>query len=155
MSILRYQSLVRPSEYVTSGRTRMILSEFNGLRGKIFLYHKGYFKNNRVVKFSEVKPCYFLYFFKTVNESIPMYEKISGSFRNIKVVLEKFLDSHKGFRIKKFKRIIFEHFREEHFAQRCRKLIYEPSYSEVFIAHNIALSIEKFSDRYCRLRFLL
>ena len=52
-------------------------SEFCGLVGEIFLYHKSNLKGNRVIKLAEIESCELSDLLKTVNESVAVYEKLS------------------------------------------------------------------------------
>jgi hypothetical protein len=51
--------------------------KFSRLAGKIFLNHKSYLEGYRMVKLTKVKTCELSYFFKSVNESVSVNEKLS------------------------------------------------------------------------------
>ena len=52
-------------------------SELDGLAGKIFLYHKRNLEGYRVIKFTQIKTGQLADLFKSVNESVSVYEKLT------------------------------------------------------------------------------
>ena len=54
-----------------------IFSELCGFAGEVFLYHKRYLKGDCVIEFAKVEPRELSYLFKTVNQSVAVYEELS------------------------------------------------------------------------------
>ena len=48
-----------------------------------------------MLELAEVEACDLADLLKSVNESVSMYEELSGGFRNVQIVLEEALNGHK------------------------------------------------------------
>ena len=131
-----------------------VKSVFNGVGGKIFLYHESNLKNNSVVKFPKVEPGELFDFFKAVNKSVPVYEKLAAGFGNVEVVFKEFLNSEKGLLVKALDGPFFEYLFEEHLAKSGGKLIDKSCDAEVVVAHDSLVGVENLSDLKGDLRFL-
>ena len=108
-----------------------------------------------MVEFTQVETGELADLFKTVHESISVYEEFSGGFGNVEVVFEEALDGHEGFAVERIEGTVLENFLQEHFAEGGRKLIDETADAEVFVADDVLFGVEDLADFDRNLRFLV
>ena len=66
------------------------------------LDHQCDLEDNGMVEFPQVQTSQLLDLFQTVHQCVPVYKQLSGSFRNIQVVLEELLNGKQRFMIQRF-----------------------------------------------------
>ena len=95
--------------------------------------HHRNLKDNRLVKFPQVKSRKLVDFLQPVHKRIPMYKQLARRFRYIQVIFKKFVYGKDCFRIKQGYISLFEYLLQKQFAKLYRQLINQTSYSEVVI----------------------
>ena len=63
-----------------------------------------------MVKLTQVKSCYLLYLFKSVDQSVAVNKQLSRSLRNIEVIFKEALNCKQGFLVEAFNRAALENF---------------------------------------------
>ena len=63
-----------------------------------------------MVKLTQVKSCYLLYLFKSVDQSVAVNKQLSRSLRNIEVIFKETLNCEQGFLVEAFNRAALENF---------------------------------------------
>ena len=112
------------------------------LASEILLDHKRYLEGDSVLEFTKVKSCDLADLFKSVYESISMYEKLSGGFGNVKIVIEEALNCHQSLTVERFEASLLENLLKEHFAKSGGKLVDKSADSEVLVADDVLLSLK-------------
>ena len=75
-----------------------------------------------MIKFTQIQASELFNFFQTVYQSVPVYEKLSGSFRYIQVILEELLNSKQRFMIQRFNAAALKHLVQERYLTQIKQL---------------------------------
>ena len=110
-----------------------LLLKFSRLAGKILLNHKRNLEGYRVIKLAKIKAGELSYLLKSVYEGVTVYEELSRSLGNVKVVLEEALYCHEGLVVERLKRSLLEYLGEEHLAKGGRKLVNKSAVSSIYM----------------------
>ena len=98
-------------------------SELRRIRREVLLDHQCDLEDNGMVKFPQVQTSQLLDLFQTVHQCVPVYKQLSGSFRNIQVVLKEALDGEQRFGVQAVDAVLLEDFLQEGIAQGGGQLV--------------------------------
>ena len=115
-------------------------SELRRIRREVLLDHQCDLEDNGMVEFPQVQTSQLLDLFQTVHQCVPVYKQLSGSFRNIQVVLEELLNGKQRFMIQRFNAAPLEYLVKKCFTQRGRQVIDQAGNAQILIVLSMICS---------------
>ena len=95
-----------------------------------------------MVKLTQIQTGKLLDFLQAIHQGITMDKELSGSFRNIQIVLKELIDGEQCFLIQAVNGILLENFRQVDLAQGGGQLIDQTANTQPLIVDDTLFSIE-------------
>ena len=96
-----------------SGTIKKSQSILCGACVEVLLDHKSYLEHDSVLEFAQVKTGELLDLFKSVHQSVAVYEQLTRGLGNVEVVFEEALDGEQGLLIEALDGTALEYFLQE------------------------------------------
>ena len=95
-----------------------------------------------MVKLAQVQAGELLDLLQPVHQGITVDKQLTGSFRNVQIVLKELVDGEESFLIQRIDGILLEYLGQENAAQGGRQLIDQAADTQIFIVDDAALGVK-------------
>ena len=126
-----------PHEFV---RLKEILANIPGRQ--VLTHHQCHLEHDRMVKLAQVQTGQLFDLLQAVHQSITVHKQLTGSFRNVQIVLKELINGEEGLLIQRIDGILLEHLRQEDIAQGSGQLIDQTADTQIFIIDDALFGIE-------------